>query len=240
MIDFSILIPTRGRPALLRRCLESIRDTASNPGGVEILLYVDEDDFLTRAFSFPGLKILKCAGPRATLGEMPRVLEKSASGRNLFLFNDDARILTAGWDEKMLRVLAPWPDGAALAWPRDPDRDGRLATFPCLPRTACALMGGIVPAPYRRHFSDNHVMDVFLRLRSLGHARLAYAEDVLVDHMTYGEGLAALEGEDASPGDEDDKLLFERLAPEREETARRLAAHIRSRQAAAGESSLLR
>ena len=40
----SLLCPSRGRPNDLERFILSVTDTAADPGRVEILVYVDDDD----------------------------------------------------------------------------------------------------------------------------------------------------------------------------------------------------
>ena len=46
----SILLPTRGRTDVLKKSLESLINTASDPSRLEILLGLDDDDEATRPF----------------------------------------------------------------------------------------------------------------------------------------------------------------------------------------------
>jgi hypothetical protein len=44
MIEFSFLLPTRGRPEQVRRFAQSVIETAADPSRIEVILCVDEDD----------------------------------------------------------------------------------------------------------------------------------------------------------------------------------------------------
>ena len=44
MSKISILLPTRGRPELMKKSIEGLLSKASNPGRLELLLGIDNDD----------------------------------------------------------------------------------------------------------------------------------------------------------------------------------------------------
>lgn len=93
----SVLCPTRGRPELLDRSIRSLRENASGP--LEVLLRVDDDD---QALPPIGLEDLLICGPRVgyqRMHEMYGELAFAASGDWLFLWNDDALMLTGCWDD---------------------------------------------------------------------------------------------------------------------------------------------
>lgn len=125
----SVLLPTRGRPELLRRSVMSLLDMASTPGRVEILVAVDEDDDATlemvgelpvHAFEFE---------PRGypRLHEYVNELARQALGDWLFLWNDDAIMRTAGWDDVVANA------DPAVLHPRDNHPGDYLNTFPIVP-----------------------------------------------------------------------------------------------------------
>jgi hypothetical protein len=90
----SVLCPTRGRPEALDRSIRSLRDTASDP--VEILLRVDDDDQPPDG----GDRVL--TGRRVGYEQMHLMYDElaaEASGEWLFLWNDDAVMLTDCWDD---------------------------------------------------------------------------------------------------------------------------------------------
>ncbi|MDA7807214.1 hypothetical protein N8955_00620 [bacterium] len=138
----SIILPTRGRvtSGALEKSLLSLLDTAQNPGRIEIMLGVDEDDQETldwleakgKEFVAPyncGLKakVFKPLGYKQ-LHMYVNLLSHASSGEWLFLWNDDALMQTAGWDLEVdthngqFRLLAP-----------SDNHDHPFAIFPLIP-----------------------------------------------------------------------------------------------------------
>lgn len=145
----SVLLPTRGRPELLRRSVMSLLDLASTPGRVEILVAVDEDDDATlemvgelpvHAFEFEPKGY-----PR--LHEYVNELARQALGDWLLLWNDDAMMRTAGWDD----VIANQEHFAVLK-PFDNHPGEHLNTFPIVPKAWVDRVG---------HFSLHRANDTW-------------------------------------------------------------------------------
>ena len=65
----SLLLPTRGRPELLRRFLESVLARSERPDLVEVVVYADEDDPMSHGFQVEGLEVRTIVGPRVTMGD---------------------------------------------------------------------------------------------------------------------------------------------------------------------------
>ena len=99
----SVLIPSRGRPKSLAESAASLLDLAANPDQVEILVALDPDD----AGPYADLRL----GPQVTFWTAPERygymrleryynhLATMAKGDWLLgTWNDDARMLTQGWD----------------------------------------------------------------------------------------------------------------------------------------------
>lgn len=104
----SVLLPSRGRPAGLRRSLQSLRDRAQ-PGAIEFLLRFDEDDEASLSETWSEADTRVFVGVRhGYLGLHHYVNElcAKAKGRWLFLWNDDALMETDRWDE----VIASYGD----------------------------------------------------------------------------------------------------------------------------------
>jgi hypothetical protein len=98
----SILLPTRCRAESLKESLSSLLVNASDPYGIEILLAVDPDDAGCYTLDdYPELQVW-IAPERfgyARLHEYFNFLARQAEGEWLMLWNDDARMMTPGWDE---------------------------------------------------------------------------------------------------------------------------------------------
>lgn len=101
----SVLLPSRGRPALLRGCVESFYETAIDPAMFEILVKADEDDQPTidvcNELEAMG-KIKLVLSPRGNgYGDLHKYVDaliRGSEGDWLYVFNDDAQMTTPGWD----------------------------------------------------------------------------------------------------------------------------------------------
>lgn len=110
-IKISVFAPSRSRPGLLQQSLHSLVSLAAEPETVEIILRCDLDDEDMAEFRFlecKNLKILR--GDRmkgyASLHYFYTQCAMLASGSLFLLWNDDAQMLTAGWDEVLWRETA--------------------------------------------------------------------------------------------------------------------------------------
>ena len=75
----SILTPTRGRPANVRRLITSVFSTAEQPSQVELLFYVDSDDetFPEEVIS-ENIRVVR--GPRMWLSVLQNILYANCRG----------------------------------------------------------------------------------------------------------------------------------------------------------------
>lgn len=144
----SVLVPSRGRPELLKRSVNSLRATADNEG-LQVVVAADGDDpdtilmaadlgvdcVVTSRFGYEGLhKYYQKAADMAT-------------GNWLLVWNDDATMLTEGWDREIenlpLNILV-----ADIQTPHSP-----LCCYPAIRRSAVTAYG--------RFSSDNPHVDTF-------------------------------------------------------------------------------
>lgn len=110
----SVLICSRGRPQHLPLAIRSLLEKAYNPHQVEILVKVDDDDQETlQAVDRISKEVpIKAAvSPRgrgyADIHHFTNLLASHATGDWLFIFNDDARMKTSGWDLCLERFVGP-------------------------------------------------------------------------------------------------------------------------------------
>ena len=113
----SILMATRGRPTHLLSALDSILSLATDKNQIEIVYKLDEDDKSTiEAVSdlrsrFPSLKTKTIITPRergyAEMGNWTNLMAEESEGDWLFIFNDDAAMLTEKWDLLLLGAVIP-------------------------------------------------------------------------------------------------------------------------------------
>ena len=98
----SVLIPSRGRPQELEAAVRSLIRRAADPESIEILIAADRDDqptidaacqmrvdlyIMPERWGYPGLHLYY------------NELASHAVGDWIFVFNDDTRMCTFGWDD---------------------------------------------------------------------------------------------------------------------------------------------
>lgn len=226
----SILLPTRGRPAQASRLLTSLLTTASDPGGVEILLYIDADDPQSLGIGLPGLRVVRhCGPPGVGLGVMTNVLYQASRAPCILLCGDDHVFRSPGWDETVRAEFARFPDDVALVYGDDLFQGEQICTAPFLSRTACELMGGPCPAVYKSSYIDTHLLSVFAHLEHLGHKRRLYLPGLVIEHLHHLAGKAELDDtyRNRPLSGEESQDLFLALEPMRARQVKALARHIR-------------
>lgn len=232
--DISLLLPTRGRPALAQRFLQSVLDTTSTPERVEVVLYIDDDDFASQALDCAGLRLIRIIGPSESMGFYNTCCKNHANGHILVLVNDDMVIRSPGWDQKLIETEADFPDGIFLAYPNDQNKGKALCTFPILSRRGCDRLIDPYPEAYLGAFIDLHLFDIFKRLQYAGEDRLRYLPEVIFEHLHYRTGKSAVDETYRRRDRFGDDLAFLRLRPFRAASAKRLLDAIRSKTCDAG------
>ena len=182
----SLLIPTRDRPSNVRRAVDSVKNTVSQPDLVEILFYVDLDDdtFPTEVL---GKNVRIVRGPRMWLSVLQNILYANAFGEILMYSADDVVYETQAWDEKVRDMINSEKDKLVLVYGNDSATHGEnIAIHGFLHRNWIEATGTWV-APGRGVPYDLWHTDV---ARKLG--RLRYLPDVKFSHVHYrqGQGLA--------------------------------------------------
>lgn len=139
----SVLIPSRGRSQSLLETIGGLLGLAADPGDVEVLIAADPDDGPTLALAEDGP-----LPPQARIWVAPErfgykhicdyynALDAIAAGPWSFLFNDDASLLTPGWDE----IIRAEPPG--VLWPRA-DYAAEINTFPVWPTAWTRHLGHV-------------------------------------------------------------------------------------------------
>jgi hypothetical protein len=138
--DISVLLPTRNRPGLLTYSLHSLLDNADEPKQIEILLAVDPDAPLDPYF-WPGTRVWtapeRYGSPR--MQEYYNHLATLAQGPRLMIWNDDATVLTKGWDS----IVRAAPPGACLWLDHADTGPAHCNMFPIWPRSWTDCLGHI-------------------------------------------------------------------------------------------------
>ncbi|MET4736719.1 glycosyltransferase involved in cell wall biosynthesis [Bradyrhizobium japonicum] len=220
----SLLLPTRGRPDLVKRFLRSVVAQSTCPELIEVILRVDDDDIDSHGIVFDGLALKLVIGPRQTMGAYNAECLRHASGEITIAVNDDIIIQTRGWDEKVRELDASYPDGVYLGYGNDLFKGPELCTFPILSQRTCSVLAEPYPGIYKGAFIDVHLMDIFRRLEKRGYARICYAADIVFEHVHYRNNPDALDATYTDRSRFGDDLTFIALAGARRLEANRLLA----------------
>lgn len=190
MPRISFLLPTRGRPALARRFLDSVVRHSHGIAQVEVIVYVDEDDTGSHDIGSDAVAVTRIIGPRRTMGGYNAACLRAARGQIIVLANDDMVIGTDGWDTRLIEIDESNPDKIYLAYCNDLFKKKRVCTFPVLSRRSCELLVEPFPDAYQGAFIDSHLFDIFTRLKHAGFDRIRYLDDVIFEHLHYRTGKA--------------------------------------------------
>lgn len=223
----SLLLPTRGRPALVERFLKSIVDTTKHLDQVEVILYIDDDDIGSHHLDSADVKIVKIIGPALSMGDYNSACLAQAQGDIIILVNDDVVIGTNGWDKKIAELDASIPDKIYLAYANDLFKKGDFCTFPILSRRTCELLVEPYPKEYKGAFIDTHLLDLFKRLQHAGYDRIHYLGDVVFEHLHYRSGKAPYDETYGKRGRFADDSIFLALINSRQKAADRLLRILR-------------
>ena len=180
----SMLLPTRARPALARRFLESAFKTCRNPAQVEIIMVIDDDDSSYGDFVCPFEKMQLLTVSPLTMSGYNRFAAEQSSGDILVLVNDDIIVESEGWDVAVRKMHESFDDGLYLGFPNDGFKKSRLSVFPILSRRTFDNFD-VLPEIYLGAFIDTHLHEIFRFLRAQGHDRISYLADVKFTHHHY-------------------------------------------------------
>ena len=225
---FSIIVPTRGRPAELRRFLDSVKATTARLDTIEVILVIDADDKGTVELNYGEFPLKPIVvEPGLPMGALNMTGYEAAAGDYIMLLNDDVIVRTEHWDKKALAAFKSFTDGIVLVHVNDRIFEEKLCTFPFLSRIYCEIAGGICPKDYVRYRIDDHIYNVFNLLAVMGKLRILYLPDVIFEHTNYVlNGFRSPEYRPVGRIHQIDTKRFDELLPERKQLALRLMDHI--------------
>jgi glycosyltransferase involved in cell wall biosynthesis len=187
----SLLLPSRGRPDNVRRLVESVRETASQPNNVEIVVAIDDDDPELMRYLHPGLYSVQSqvfSTERTTLSEYWNLAYKKASGDILGHMGDDIVMKTPGWDTIVTEAFDQYPDKIVLVYGDDGDpTHANFGTHSFVSRRWVETLGYMCP-PY---FSSDY-NDTWLNELADGVGR-KHRVPILTEHMHFALGKGTLD-----------------------------------------------
>jgi len=225
MRKISLVTPTRGRPHWLERMWTSALTTADNQDAIEIVLICDDDDQSVkethrRACDIGGsVELLQV--PRGTLSNYWNQGTELAHASIYMQASDDIIFRSQSWDTLVLEAFAACPDNLIFVHGRDGYQDQRLGTHGWLHRDWMDEVGYLVPPYFSSDYGDTWLTEVADRIN-----RRVYLPDIFTEHMHFDIGKGPMdqthkEREERGRIDQVSQI-FNRLAPQRIEDARKL------------------
>ncbi len=148
----SILCPSRGRPDLAKKMIESALSTATAP--IEILLYLNEDDPELEKYKKLISSKYYQIGPDRSPGYSWNKLAEECHGDILFLLGDDATFETKGWDRLVEEEFSKIPDRIACVYPVVPGIKKVNNPHFCVHRNWVNTLGYFIPPHFWHWYVD--------------------------------------------------------------------------------------
>lgn len=149
----SILLPTRDRPELSFTNLKTLIETADDINEIEFLVAIDDDDLASEQyytevvvpwFEEKEIDLTVYQVPRWGYGDLHEYINflgTRCSGKWIIFWNDDAKMISQGWDTE---VLGHTGEFKVLRF-KDNHRDHPYAIFPIVPRDWLILFEALSP-----------------------------------------------------------------------------------------------
>jgi len=162
----SLLLPTRGRPYLMRDLVAAYRNNSHNKNQNELLIYLQNDDIklveYVNLFREIGLKQDKdffIADPYPT-GHMWNILADKAKGDLLCLMGDDVIIETPGWDIKIEEAAKKYEDNIFVITQNDgrSDKNNLGCPHPIVHKRWKEILGFFMPPMFMHRYLDTYTM----------------------------------------------------------------------------------
>lgn len=154
----SILTPSRSRPILAKRMVDSM---LANPGcDVEILFFLNADDPALPEYQ----KFLNSnqyiIGPNQSTCYSWNLMAEKAKYDILFLVGDDAQIVGDNWGKLIINEFNKIPDKIACVYPRAPSVSKAKSPHFCLHKNWIKALGYYLPPIFYHWYVDTWVAEV--------------------------------------------------------------------------------
>jgi len=166
----SILIPSRGRPDLLRRCVQSILQCTHDLKSIEVLVAVDFNDpefgcyaAYIQIIGRGDLDIRMLARRQSDnlSDDYYNAMARMSTGDFIWVLNDDCEIETRGWDKILRKITFGLAPGLYYLDTYDTTRNfnnnGEFACFPMISRHLFDALGYFFHPQIRTWGADRYL-----------------------------------------------------------------------------------
>lgn len=196
MRQFSLLVPSRGRPSHIEALLCSLQKTTIRNERVEIAFCIDTDDRATQTkldsikvnSRYPRLDIKVLVRERSSYlnKDYYNYLASRTTGDYIWAIGDDVRFLTPNWDEIVEQGIEEYlkdkPDRVAYIETED-GTDAHHCCFPIITREAFNATGMFFHPEIMTWGADRTLAELYE-----GVNRICKIEGVALDHISYHDG----------------------------------------------------
>jgi hypothetical protein len=194
-MNFSIILNSRGRPAMLNNLLASILKNTTDPKGIEVLVNTDNDDIETMGCIgsleqfYKRINLSIWSGKRPTsLHTTINSLAKMAKGQYIFVLNDDTEIQTPNWDSIAIQKISEFKNNNKIkddiiycfVSDNSVDRDVSkgYASFPIISKQATQVLGFFFYEEFVGLGGDSSMHRVYKEIN-----RVVNINEILIDHI---------------------------------------------------------
>lgn len=177
MTTVCVIVPTRGRPASVRRLMEAFASTGAS---ADLWLGVDDDDETAEDFSESGtwgdVDLIVTVSPRTSMvGTLNAIAVQAADIYDIVGFmGDDHLPVTDCWDKRISNSL----NRTGIAYGNDLMQGQNLPTAVFLTADIVRTLGYMVPPTFAHLYADNVWKDW-----GQGIHRFTYLPDVIIEHL---------------------------------------------------------
>ena len=187
-MSISLLLPSRKRPQILRRMVNSVRETATNTDNIEIVVRFDEDDEASADEARKdGLVVI--VGPRIRL--MTQYWNECfdhCTGSICQQANDDYVITSKGWDVALEKAYDELPDKIMLCHFTDVWGHGsNFGPHAFVSRLWIETLGYFIPPYFSSDFGDGWICEL---ANMLGRRRYLPFN---IEHHHFSQGKAEID-----------------------------------------------
>ena len=178
-------MPTRGEENNVRQMLDSFERTTADKNNIEVLFAIDEGktairDFVERQnYSFNIHFFERPTTDNFSMDYYNWLADRS-SGKNIWVFNDDAWMITRNWDKIILDKIKETKWSVYLVDTRDSTKSkpyNYFCTFPMVSRKVRDIVGYVLHPRVRVFPADKVIFDT---MKSVN--RIIDANDVHIQH----------------------------------------------------------
>jgi hypothetical protein len=190
-MKFSIILNSRARTTYLHEFINNIFATTANKSNIEILIRLDDDDFesvnFSKSIDYPNVRFFYGQKPHSLCGSFNELAFKS-NYENIFVCNDDMRVLTPNWDLIAEKTINQYLKNRNISDniyycktecnSMDTDRSKGYCSFPIISKEAVNTIGFFMYECFVAYGGDSSIYRVYDAID-----RVIDLTDIYINHL---------------------------------------------------------